>query len=308
MPEEAQALNADGSPSSGPTLNPPGVSSAPKAAGGLKSTVEFAVPPTDKSLKPEDPSKADGKDTEKLKDKDAEGKEKGQKKSESVPYERFQEVLDRANKSAEEIDQLKSAIEELKGGKAADKSDNDGYKPEFKDMSQMKNEELTDWIEDDPLGFIKNLASQIRYETWQDVLAFHEHTSKASQQEKAKSSTQKAMEDFAKKNPDFVDLKKSGKIKEFLKDNPWHNEISAYYELTNETRVKTAEEKAKEAARKEAEERAKAKQHARVLGAGPSASLPSGGLPPELTDTKKRGGLTSVLANRLALRRRAGSQ
>lgn len=80
---------------------------------------------------------------------------------------------------------------------------------DFKNVAEMDDEELLEWQSDDPKGYAANLARQIRAEVAQerDVSA------------------------FARNNPDFINLHKSGVLDDVIKSNPTlkGNLISAYY-------------------------------------------------------------------------------
>ena len=106
-------------------------------------------------------------------------------------------------------------------------------------------------------------------------------------------------------NPKFTELVKDGTLEKIKKEDPFglHDDYSAYLVW------KAGEEKA--AAVKEAEEKhkanLKAKREAQTLTAGPAVT-PSEPVDPTLKDSKKFGGRTSVLAEKLAaMRRAAGS-
>lgn len=156
----------------------------------------------------------------------------------------------------------------------------------------------------------------------EQVLAFKEQvsqqaaTERQATAEQAKAAAEQAKVDaladqFIKANPDFLELQESGEIADFLKQNPLHDNVSAYYALKAQ-KADAAHKAELDAAVKAAEEKVRkdfaAKQSAKTL-TGSTSSPPAApnGPDPELANPEKYGGINAVLARRLVARRSAGS-
>ena len=137
-------------------------------------------------------------------------------------------------------------------------------------------------------------------------------TLEAQQQAAEEKRIEQTYNQFATDNSDFNDMWDSGQLQAYMDENPGHNAISAYMALTHEAKLDAAEKEAEEKARKDAEQQAarnkKVKEGARSLDSGPTSTAHVvEQTPPELKDTKKFGGLATVLTQR-ALARRAARQ
>lgn len=117
---------------------------------------------------------------------------------------------------------------------------------------------------------------------------------------------------FLADNPRFMELKNAGKLDQIKKSDPYgfHDDFSAYLAMQLQE-AEDAKSKAVEQAIKETEDRVlknmKAKRESMTLGPGPSsAPADDEKTPPELKNPKKFGGVTSVLASRLAAKRSKG--
>ena len=132
------------------------------------------------------------------------------------------------------------------------------------------------------------------------------------QQQKQEAEASKIQDKFLSENPDFTELRDSGELEGLVKANPLHDNLSAYYALKAQRAEEARESAVKEAvekAVKETEDRLRkefqSKRNAASLSES-AAYVPAGGnTPPELKDTKKFGGATQVLANRLRAMREA---
>ena len=125
-----------------------------------------------------------------------------------------------------------------------------------------------------------------------------------SQQREAEAA--RIQDSFLKENPDFTELRDSGELQTIVASNPLHDNLSAYYAHKAQQAEQAREAAVKEAvtqAVKETEERLRkeftSKRNAASLGESAAHVPSSGNTPPELKDTKKFGGATQVLANRL---------
>jgi hypothetical protein len=112
---------------------------------------------------------------------------------------------------------------------------------------------------------------------------------------------------YAQDNPDFDQLWDSGDIRKFMDEHPGHNAISAHMAMTAEARQEKAIKDAVAKALKEADTaRRSVRKTASILGQGPTAAPTSPAASTEdIKNPNKFGGHTSVLAARLAERRRA---
>jgi len=297
------------------TLNQAADTSSPSAQtyGELISTVELATPEVEKSSEGDDKSQA----TEDKDQKAKEGEEEKKASEEDDRFDkhpRFQELIkdknelrDGLNKALAKIDELEGRV---KGERTADQEATQDQ-TDFEDLAEMDDDALVQLMSEKPKTFLGNLARQLRHEIQAEIRAeLSERETKTREQNRVATVYEK----FASTHPDFDPLWDSGKITAYIKANPGHNPISAYYAVTESDRQAEMEKKiqeAKEQALKEAKEKGHqaltAKKNAAVLGAGPSATATrSNQVPADLADTSKFGGLTRVLANRAAARR-AGS-
>jgi len=288
------------------TLTESGGTSQPEAAvqqssDDLISTVDFPLPI--KETPPEEAKKTEEDDKTEDKGKEAEAVKEPEKADEDRfdKHPRFQQLIKDRNEQKGLIAGLTKQIEALQKPQKE-------TKPAYKDMGAMTKEALLEWQEEDPLGYVRNLALQVRDETRQDVLEEVTQTLEAQREQAERQAIEKTYTTYAQKNPDFDDMWDSGELKSFMDDNPGHTAISAHQMLTMEKRIQEAVEVATKDASKKAVSNLKAKQNARVLGSGPSAGgKVVGQIPAELRDTKKYGGLTAVLAARSLARTKQAS-
>lgn len=206
---------------------------------------------------------------------------------------RMKEAESRTAKAEEELQALRTSIGTSKedGGKKA--------KAElpFRDLSQMKPEEVLEWQQEKPHEYYQNILAQARYEAEQDIR-------RSFDKERTESAVESTYSSFAEKHPDFDEMWDRQEIQRFMDRNPGHNAISAYLLMTSEKR----QEEAIKAARKEWEQNLRAKRESAVLTSGPSpaaARAVVNEIPPEMKESKKYGGATAVLARRAAERARA---
>jgi len=174
------------------------------------------------------------------------------------------------------------------------------------------NEELTEMFEEDPRTFLQDFAKQIHAEVRSEVLSEVQGEIAASREAEERKSIEATFNNYAQDNPTFDDMWDSGKIQNFMDKNPGHNAISAHMALTKETDTQAAIDEAVAKALKDAETKSdksqKAKKNAQVLGSGPASSGHAvGQIPVELKDTKKYGGLATVLASRSLARTKQAS-
>lgn len=294
METEEQTLNEEGVASdTEETLNVPSESSTPKESADLVSTTEYdGVEPSEEKSKTEE--------TEETQEKEEDEKDDKEKTvSEAVPYDRFQEMVENKNQWQKRAESAEK--------QATEKQDpvvhEDALPANFTDLSVMSKDDLLEMMEDKPLDFCKNLATQIQFETLNQVQTMLADNVKKSEHEKQQEGVKTTFDKYAVDNADFNKMWESGEIKTYMDANPGHTAISAHQTLTVEQRIADAVSKAVEETEKRKDSQIKTKQSARVLTAGSPArvSKESG----ELKNTKIHGGLTAVIAKRLAARRRS---
>lgn len=188
--------------------------------------------------------------------------------------------------------ELTSQIAELKGkleagGQAAKPSQGE-QEPEFTDVSTLNEEEVRQWMDEDPIGYQANLAKQIKAEIHAE-----------SNQHSARQAIDKTFSSYEKDNPDFRSMWDSGKLKDYMRENPGHNAISAHMTLTAEAKAKAREADIRK------EERQKVMREFKIKGnAGGLADVGGGERPKSstsdvrLNDPDKYGGAEAVLAAR----------
>lgn len=179
--------------------------------------------------------------------------------------------------------------------------------PPYEDVSGKTNEEILEALEEDPLGFLKNFAQQVRYEVKQDMLTTQQEAEQQKSLEEFQSRAGKTYGKFAEEHPEFQTMWDDGKLKNYMDDNPGHNAISAYLMLNKDTLVSKEEaEKAQAEAVTKAIAETEKKFNARktttgsVLKTDPSSGDRSQSkIDPLLQDTSKVGGKVSAIAQHL---------
>ena len=286
MPEEQGTLTESGGTSQPEATIQP-------SSDDLISTVDFPLPT--KEIPPEEAQKTEGTDKTEDKGTDVKAEKEPEKKVPEDRFDkhpRFQELITGRKEDRDKIAVLTQQIEALQKPQKEEK-------PAYKDMGAMTKEELLEWQEENPQEYARNLAQQVRAETRQDILAEVTSMLEAQREQAERQAIEKTYTTYAKENPDFDDMWDSGELKSFMDDNPGHTAISAHQMKTMDRRIQEAVEKATKDAGKKVAGNLKAKQQARVLGSGPSAGGKTvGQIPVELQDTKKYGGLATVLTAR----------
>jgi len=293
-----------------------GASSTPatSADGDLVHTVDMGIPTIPEGGGDADPEGANNTGGDKAEpDAKAKGDDKGDADDKGDgsddrfdKHPRFQQLNDRVKKAEADNYALRQELEEFKAAKPSGDVSARDQEPTFKNVQEMSDEELLEWQQSDPKGYHANLLAQAKHEMGQDV-------SQSLDKQTYEAAIERTFDGFAEKNPEFDAMWDRGELQAYMNKHPGHNAISAYHELTQEKRIADAVEKAKDEAKKEAEkefqENLKTRREAQVLSSGPSpASGTVDTIPPELQDTKKFGGRTSVLAKRSEARRLARQQ
>ena len=177
----------------------------------------------------------------------------------------------------------------------------------YRDTSQLSAEEIAEWMTNDPKGYHDNLVIQAREQAKREVRAMLEHSERQRQEREYEAARKRTYEQYAKANPDFLQMWDRKEIQAFMEANPGHNPISAHQMLTMERRIKEAAEKAAREAEEKVNKNWQAKRQAAVIGSGPAGvGTPSDDA--ELNNTKERGGPVSVLVSRLQRMRAAAGR
>lgn len=307
--ERIATLNEEGEP----VATSEESSDSRRTPGDLIDTIpELELGDTVEDAKSEETKETETKETDKteeeVKSEETETKEEIEtKEEEQVPWHKdprwvsWQEekkelkgLREFRERTEPEFKALKETVESLKPEE----------KKDFEDILDMSDEDLKEKFDENPKALMANLARQVRSEVLDEVRTENKSAEEQRTQREQEAAIEKTYSGFAKDNPGFDEMWDSGELKKYMDENPGHNAISAFYALSGqkaETDIKTKIDEAVKKAQKETEEKMtkqfKLKQHATVLGSGP-ASVPKGETPPELTDSDKYGGVTSVLAKR----------
>ena len=137
------------------------------------------------------------------------------------------------------------------------------------EFENMDNDQILDQLHENPKDFVNLIASQVR----KGIEA--ENEQKAQEDQYVKT-----FQDFASKYPDFEEKWEDGELKAYMDSHPGHNALSAYLNITHDARIK-------EAVQSKLAEKGLSDQSA-------------------LGNTKKHGGTTRVLADRLKVLRSQG--
>ena len=275
MEEETGTLNEAGEPSQ---------PADPQQTDDLVATVDQPIPEQESIPEPEDteqPSPEEAQTTEETSDEN----------EADTPFHehpRFQELIREKNALKEQVAQLAERPQEQPA-----------QAPDYKDMGEMTAEEIQDAIDENPKNFMTNFAKQVRDEVMADVLGQVEQRDQANSEKQREKEIEAQYDKYSKEHPDFDKLWESGEIEGFMTKNPGHTPMSAHILVSQEARETEIYKKAEA----DVTAKLKAKQSSKVLSGGPSATgRPAGQIPAELKETKKYGGLTSVLAARSAQR------
>jgi len=136
------------------------------------------------------------------------------------------------------------------------------------DFENMEDDQILDELHENPKDFVNLIASQVR----KDI-------ERENEQKVEEDRFIRTYKDFAASNPDFEKMWESGELKAYMDAHPGHNALSAYLAISHESRIQKA-----------------VAQKLQEKGLGDSP----------LSDTRKHGETTRVLADRLRERRSAG--
>ncbi|MBL6991767.1 MAG: hypothetical protein ISR65_18440 [Bacteriovoracaceae bacterium] len=255
----------------------------------LMSTLEYSAPE-------EKTSEEDAKETDEKAAADKAAADKAEIEATRFDkHPRFQELNERTKRSEAGLKKANEIIAQL----TAKKEELD-----FDNLVDMTDEQIKEQMDENPKSFMANFARQIRHETTKEL-------TNSSANKEIENSVNKTYETFAEKNEDFNSRWDSGEIKTYMDANPGHNAISAYMilkEQGNSNDVKSQIDAAvKEAvARVRKEFVAKGNIPVRTSRASARVNEMTGTdfNSPQMKDPKKFGGITNVLAQRSAARRK----
>ena len=213
----------------------------------------------------------------------------------------WQRILKERDEAKQEKTDLQRRVEELEKAK-------ESLPKDIVNIDTLTNEQIAEWLEDDPKGYATNLEKLYRHNAQSLVRSAIEDYDKTIKERQEQSKVDNTFDSYAKKNPPnesksgFLEMWDSGKIQAYMDENPGHNAISAHMALTEEVRLASAVKAAVEDAKKKMTKENQARIRTDGLGHGPAHK--TGKDDDELSNTKKKGGTVAVLAQRLARMRK----
>jgi hypothetical protein len=284
MDDSVLTLNDEGPIESSPTVD---------------FTDSLVLPDTD----PEKANNIEGENVEEKPEEKEEAEQPPETNGEATRLDkepRFKEVIQQKNTLKAERDSYKTRLEETQARLAAIEAEKEKV-ADAKDLMSLSQEEIHEAFDEDPKNFLADFARSIEKRMLEKQSEFTTVEQNALLQDRVNAT----FENFEKHNDGFRAMWDSGELKSFMDENPGHNAISAFHELTFEKRVQAAKEEAAKEAEKKVLANLKAKGNAKSLESGPTASRPSG-VDDELINPEKYGGLTKVLTDRFIKRQAAG--
>lgn len=257
---------------------------------GLISTTEF-VEVQKEELKPEEDSK---KDTETSEDAEPNTSKPESDKKDFHDHPRFKELVDEKNTSKQAINDLTKEIESLKQSKTYQAPAEESA---FSKILSMQPDELIEEMTENPHEFFKNFAQQQRTEIEESVFNKLGDYQKQNQAQSLETRQLETFNTFFDENPEAKTMWDSGKLEDFMKENPGHNAISAYQSLNSDNIIAEASEKAVKEALEKNNKQLKAAGKAGSFS-GPTGQPSVSTKDPELKNPEKHGGKTAVMLKR----------
>jgi hypothetical protein len=220
-------------------------------------------------------------------------------------------------KSDAQIEALTNQVQTLTNlvqgkGDNTQQANNQNQGPAFTDVLEMSDEKIIEAFETDPKAFLANYAVQLESEITGKLIRKFQNDNQQAQAQTQEQAIKDLYAQYETDNPDFVIAWEDGSIQEYMQKNPGLTPIGAHKLMKTEGKTLTSEEQQKatdEAVAKavaEAEKNFATKHKIRVIPAGGGNNhANSDKTPPDLANTKQHGGLTAVLARRLAARKAA---
>lgn len=285
---------------------------APMSQGDLVSTIPLheETPASDETIKTASP-KDNGKDQAQDKGEQAQEEEKPKGDDARLDkHPRFKSLIDTNRLLREQNQELMTKVDALltrmDSGQGQAQQAPGQAEPKGMFFAGKTNDELTDMFDENPQKFLSQFAESLKAQ-------FKDEFVQMRDQETQEAAYRRNYEEFAEKNPDFIEMWDSGEIQAFLGKNPGHNAISAFYALSEPVRqqstqqqIEAAVKKAVEEEKKKMEKNLKAKKNITYVPASPRDTSNRQESTLDLKESKKFGGTVSVLARRLALKRQQG--
>ena len=181
--------------------------------------------------------------------------------------------------------------------------------PDYKDISAMSDDEISEWQDKDPKGWAANLLRQAKAELSEDFKGDLEGMREALQTDTIEDRINTTYSTFAETNEGFKDMWEAGEIEDYMDKHPGHNAMSAYNALTSGKGEEAIKKRIDEAVKAGIEAHIKQqkvnRQVASISGDTGATGKETSTGDEELKDTKKFGGTVSAIANRLMKRRQA---
>ncbi len=248
---------------------------------GLISTTEYEKPePVEEIISEETEQKTE---TDTLKDKDFN------------EHPRFKELIDQKNQfkeAADKIPALEQKIADLE--KAPD--------TQFDNIMSRDDDQIIDDFTNSPKKFLANFAQQL----WSEFGNRQQSIQSEQDQRAIQERSNKTLQEFFDGKDDGIAMLNDGRIEKFIADNPGHNAISAYHELSGDSQYKTLVEEAVKTEREKIYKELKAKGNARSFSPGTGGSHKRSNKSPEMLNPDKFGGRTNVLLQRMQKRQAEG--
>jgi len=263
--------------------------------GDLVSTTDA---PSEETIKTEDKADHEDKGDKESKDETEKETEKETEETRFDKHPRFKALIEANREQRKSIAELMAKLDKPAKQESVTKKE---------DMFDMSDLDMADELTENPKEFLQKFAKNIESNTEEKMLTVFEKLHQEQQAETAEEANRKAYEEFGEKNAGFWEMWDSGEIKLYMDKNPAHNAMSAYQALTSDSTVQeqidAAVKKAVEETTEKINKNIKAKRNVTFLPAGPTETGTQKNDAPELQDSKKHGGMTSVLMRRLQQRR-----
>lgn len=214
-------------------------------------------------------------------------------------HPRFQELIGKNRTLEQQIKTMAQQLEALSsGGKGGEKKGQTAGGSDPVSEAQRQRAAIQEDMDEGKISFAEGTA---RLQEVSDRL--NDYKVQAALQAQAREvEASKIQENFLKENSDFIELRDSGKLQEIMDSNPLHDVFSAYF-AHKAQQVGLEVQSAVDKAVKETEDRLRkefqSKRNAASLGAGAAHVANTTNVNPALSDTKKFGGKTTVLAEML---------
>ena len=248
---------------------------------GLISTTEYE--------KPEPVEETTSEDTEQKTDTDtSEDKDFNE-------HPRFQELIAQKNgfkETADKVPGLEQRISELEKPPES----------KFNNIMSMEDEQIVDDFTSSPKQFLANFAQQLWSEFDNRQQSLSADYNRKTLQDQANTN----MRNFFESDKDRLVMLNDGSIEKYMRENPGHNAMSAYYEIAGDSQYKTLVDEAVKKERDKIYKELKAKGNARSFASNTGSTTINSDKTPEMKNPNKFGGRTNVLLQRMQARQAEG--